>query len=244
MAPPKSETVRLNKLIADSGLCSRRKADERITAGRVSVNGKTITELGTQVDPGTDRVRVDGKPLPMVEKNLYLVFHKPRGVVTTRSDERGRKTIYDWLPENYHAANPAGRLDRNTSGVLILSSDGDFLHHITHPSFHVPKTYRVEVDRTMAEKDIRQLLAGVELKPEDKPAHVKSVVQLDPTTYELVLITGLNRQIRRSLKQLGYTVKKLKRTAFGNIRLGRLKPGEVRPLTRREKKSLVPNIFK
>lgn len=239
MADP---TVRLNKHIADSGLCSRRKADKYIAAGNIRVNGKVVTELGTQIDPAKDVVTLNGQPLP-VQRGRTIVFHKPAGCLTTKSDEKGRKTIYDFLPPEMKALDPAGRLDRNTTGVLILSNEGDFIHQITHPGFHVKKTYRVTLNKPLTAEHAEQLLAGITLMPENKLAKVE---QLDispalPLTYMMRLVTGYNRQIRRSLEALGYDVTKLKRTSFGPVSLGDLAPGQFRPLRLQERRALLGN---
>ncbi len=221
--------VRLNKRIADSGLCSRRHADVLIQAGKVKVNGKVVTELGAKVHPVTDVIHVEGAPLPHVRLQ-YLVLHKPRGVITTRSDERGRKTIYDLLPEQALSVDPAGRLDRDSAGLLILSNDGDFIHQVTHPGFHLPKTYHVTTRRLLSSDDVKRLMDGIELLPEGKVAKMESLEVLGPKSYRVVLLTGLNRQIRRSFEALGNEVESLKRVAIGQVRLGRLKPGQFRPL--------------
>jgi pseudouridine synthase len=230
--------MRLNKYIADSGLCSRRKADELIEVGRVTVNRRVVSEFGFQINPEKDKVCVDGKPL-FVATKLYLLFHKPTGIITTRSDEKGRKTIYDVLPEAFHSVDPAGRLDRESSGAIILSNDGDFLHQITHPSFHIPKIYRVTINRSIALKDQQALCSGVLLSPENKLAKVEKLVNESETVLKLTLITGYNRQIRRSLEQLGYQVKALKRLSIGPVTLGNLKPGTFRHLTKAEQNALL-----
>jgi pseudouridine synthase len=231
--------MRLNKWIADSGLCSRREADRLIESGQVTVNGKRVDTLGVQIRPEQDEVRVSGHPLPRLYKH-YLLFHKPKGYITTRSDEKGRRTIYDLIPPEYHNTDPAGRLDRDSTGLLILSNDGDFIHQLTHPSFHWNKVYRVRVQEPFQSKDLDTLVSGVLLEPEGKLAQVKSIEVEDPFTAKLTLVTGMNRQVRRSLEALGYTVASLKRLSFGPIRLGDLKPGAIRPLAPRERQMLKP----
>jgi len=155
--PPQEQSVRLNKAIADSGYCARRKADELIQAGKVQVNGQTVTELGTRIHPTRDSISIDGKPLSHAEK-AYLLFNKPTGYVTSRKGGRSQKTIYELIPPQYQSVDPAGRLDQDSSGALILSNDGDFLYQITHPKFHLPKIYEITLDRALTLDEINQLL--------------------------------------------------------------------------------------
>lgn len=227
--------VRLNKLIADSGLCSRREAERWITDGRVTVNFEPITELGVKASP-TDVVLVDNRPLPRAHK-MTIVFHKPVGVVTTRKDDKGRETIYDVIPKRYHGCDPAGRLDRQSSGLLVMTNDGDLLHEITHPSSGFGKVYRVRVNRPLTEGIAKQLTQGVEITLDDGStvtAKAHKVVVLSETTLTITLLTGLNRQIRRMLLAIGYDVTMLRRLAFGPIQLGRLPAGKCRQLTKEE----------
>lgn len=232
--------IRLNKAIADSGYCARRKADELIAAGKVKVNGQAVTEMGTKVDSTTDKITVQGKPLPKAEK-YYLLFHKPAGYVTSRRGGKTQKTIYELLPKEYQAADPAGRLDQDSSGALILSSDGDFLFKVTHPSFHVPKLYEIVLNHPLTPADIKRLQTGIRLMPEDKVAKMSKVLadEKNPYRYRVELLTGYNRQIRRSLKEIGHRVQVLHRVAFGPIGLGKLPEGETRLLTEAEKNRLL-----
>ncbi len=242
-------TVRLNKLIADSGLCSRREADRLIESGIVTVNGEKATSMGLQINLKTDRVKINGKPLPRRRK-IYLLFHKPKGAICTRKDEKKgekkntsstkRQTIYDVLSKKYAICDPAGRLDRDSTGALILSNDGDFLHHITHPRFHMEKTYRVQVNRDIQKDLINKLLEGVPFEAENKLAKVAKVKTLDERTLKITLVTGMNRQIRRMLMLLGYKVVSLRRIAFGPVLLGDLGPGKTRMLSPEEMKALRP----
>jgi pseudouridine synthase len=232
-----ADLVRLNKWIADSGLCSRREADRLIEAGAVRVNGNPVTQLGSQIDPERDVVHVQGQKIQASVK-VYLLFHKPKDCITTRSDEKGRQTIYDFIPPKWRSVDPAGRLDRHSTGALILSNDGDFLYQLTHPRFHLPKVYRVTVDRPVGEAALEALCQGVILQPEQKLARAESVEQEAPGILRMTLVTGYNRQIRRSLEALGYEVMALKRLSIGPIRLGDLKPGEIRPLTPAELRQL------
>ena len=238
MTSEQAALVRLNKYIADSGLCSRRKADDLIAQGKVMVNGKRVSEAGSKINPQADRVSVEGKLLAPVMRKIYIALHKPKGVVTTRNDPQKRKTIYDCLPEAVHSVDPAGRLDRDSTGLLILSSDGDLIYRITHPKYHLEKTYHVTLNKQITEKHVQALYAGVMLSPENKKAQMDKIEALGENRYRMVLITGYNRQIRRSLEAMGYRVKTLKRVAFGPIKLGDLPPGKHRMLTPAEIKAL------
>jgi len=237
MTPPMNE-VRLNKWIADSGLCSRRQADALIEAGQVLVNGQ-LAQVGQVIRPIADKVTVDGRLVKPLGRKTYLLFHKPVGVVTTRSDERQRQTIYDCLPEKWHGLDPVGRLDKESSGALILTDDGDFLYQLTHPKFQTPKIYRVTVDKPITEKALDLLQKGILFEPEGKIAKIAALTVVGPLTLEVVLTTGLNRQIRRMFEAVGYAVKRLKRTGYGDIRLKSLPPGQSRFLTKTEQQSLL-----
>ncbi len=237
--------VRINKFLADAGLCSRREADTWVEEGRVSINDTTVTEAGTKVNTATDVVTVDGKTIGAKSKKhtKYILFHKPTDCITTRKDEKDRKTIYHYLPKEYGNLKPAGRLDRATTGVLILSDDGDFIHKITHPSFEHHKEYVVTLDKKLKDNDAQKLVQGIRLFPENKLAKmvwIEQIVSNEPV-YSIGLITGLNRQVRRSFEELDYRATKLKRVAFGDVVLGRLKIAEYRDLTPLEVKTLTKN---
>ena len=234
--PSSDGKIRLNKAIADSGLCSRRKADAWITEGRVTLNGKVTTVLGTTLNPERDVVQVDGNRLPTV-RHVYLAFHKPVGLITTRHDPEGRRTIYDALPAMAQTCDPIGRLDRASSGLILLSNNGDFVQQVMHPGKGVPKVYRVTLNRTLDEALLKALRRGVLLLPEAVTAKVASVEAVDKRTLVMTLQTGYNRQIRRMLESLGYAATKLKRVRIGSVNLGSLKPGAVRRLTQAEWKS-------
>jgi len=240
---PQEQSVRLNKAIADSGYCARRKADELIQAGKVQINGQTVTELGTRIHPTRDFISIDGKPLSQAEK-AYLLFNKPTGYVTSRKGGRSQKTIYELIPPQYQSVDPAGRLDQDSSGALILSNDGDFLYQITHPKFHLPKIYEITLDRALTPDEINQLLAGIRLMPENKLARMNQIQpdRKNPNQYQVELITGYNRQIRRSLAVLGARVMTLHRISFGPIQLKNLPKGHCRPLTSEEQTYLLKNL--
>lgn len=224
--------IRLNKAIADSGYCARRKADELIAQGRVQINGQQVREMGTKVNPQTDRITIDGQPLPSTEK-VYLLLNKPVGYVTSRMAGKVQKSFYELVPKEFHAVDPAGRLDQDSSGALILSSDGDFLYKVTHPRFHLPKVYEITLDRPLEPADLQKLKDGVRLMPENKLARMTQVeaIEGEQPSYRVELITGFNRQIRRMLIELKYRVKTLHRVSFGPVQVDGLPLGELRPLT-------------
>lgn len=222
--------VRLNKYIASSGLCSRRKADELIEAGKVNVNGKTVTELGYLVQP-KDKVFVDKKMVRPV-KHEYYKFFKPAGYITTADDEKGRKTIYDLLPENLYHLKPVGRLDKDSTGLLILTNDGELINQLTHPSVKVPKVYLVSIDSKIHKHELEQMALGIEIE-KGKMAYADiTVLEADgkSTTMKITLFQGLNRQIRKMFEHFGYEVKSLKRIQHATVSIEGLKRGEFKPI--------------
>ena len=225
--------VRLQKLLAQSGVASRRKCEELMLEGLVEVDGEVVTRLGTKVDPRTAVVRVDGKRLPPISEKVYLVLNKPRGVVSTMSDPEGRRTLSDLVADRPERLFHVGRLDTDTSGLLLLTNDGDFAHRMAHPSYEVDKTYVAEVEGEVFRRTIKQLLEGVTL--EDGPVTVSKarIVESTPakSIVELVIHEGRNRIVRRLLDHVGHPVRRLTRTAFGPVALGRLRSGEMRELT-------------
>lgn len=230
--------TRLNKYIASSGLCSRRKADELIEAGRVLVNGKKITELGFLVQD-KDKVFVDKKLIHPV-KHEYYRFYKPAGYITTADDEKGRKTIYDLLPENLQHLKPVGRLDKDSTGLLILTNDGDLINELTHPSIKVPKIYLVTINGQIHRHELEQLANGVEIE-KGKIAYADiSVLDMnsEKTTMQITLYQGLNRQIRKMFEFVGYEVKSLKRIQHATLTLQGLKRGEFKPIKPQQIKEL------
>lgn len=231
-------SVRLNKYIASSGLCSRRKADELIESGAVMVNGKKVTELGFLVQD-KDKVFVNQK-LIHPKRHEYYRFYKPAGYITTASDEKGRKTIYDLLPESMYSLKPVGRLDKDSTGLLILTNDGDLINELTHPSVKVPKTYIVTVDSKIHLHELEQMASGIEIEP-GKVAYADiTVLESDNkhTQMQIILYQGLNRQIRKMFEHIGYEVKTLKRVQHANIGLEGLKRGEFKPIKPQQIKEL------
>ena len=222
--------IRLNKYIASSGLCSRRKADEYIENGQVMVNGKIIKELGFLVSE-QDKVFVD-KKLVRPAKHEYYRFYKPAGYITTCDDEKGRKTIYDLLPDNLAGLKPVGRLDKDSTGLLILTNDGDLINALTHPSVKVPKVYMVTVNAQVKKSELEQMANGIEIEP-DKIAYADiQVLELDSkhTEMRITLYQGMNRQIRKMFEHFGYEVKVLKRIQHATLNLDGLKRGEFKPI--------------
>ena len=222
--------IRLNKYIASSGLCLRRKADELIEQGCVNVNGKIVKELGYLVQP-KDKVFVNQK-LVRPAKHEYYRFYKPAGYITTCDDEKGRKTIYDLLPENMLGLKPVGRLDKDSTGLLILTNDGDLINELTHPSVKVPKVYLVTVNSKVHKHELEQMADGIEIEP-GKIAYADiQVLEMDNrhTEMQITLYQGMNRQIRKMFEHFGYEVKTLKRIQHATIRLEGLRRGEFKPI--------------
>ena len=237
--------IRLQKLLAQSGVASRRKCEELMLAGEVEVDGEVVTRLGTKVDPRTAVIRVSGKRLPPISPNVYLVLNKPRGVVSTMSDPEGRKTLADLVADRPERLFHVGRLDTDTSGLIILTNDGDFAHRLAHPSYEVDKTYVAEVEGEVYPSTLKQLRAGVTL--EDGPVTIKNVKLVmgpkgNPTGRSIVELTiheGRNRIVRRLLDQVGHPVRRLTRTQIGPVTLGKLPVGAIRELTIDELGSLL-----
>jgi 23S rRNA pseudouridine2605 synthase len=228
--------IRLQKLLAQSGVASRRKCEELMLDGLVEVDGEVVTRLGTKVDPRTAVIRVDGKRLPPVSEKVYLVLNKPRGVVSTMSDPEGRRNLGDLVADRPERLFHVGRLDTDTSGLILLTNDGDFAQRMAHPSYEVDKTYVAEVEGEVYRRTIKQLLEGVTL--EDGPVTVRAARIVQTTDaksiVELVIHEGRNRIVRRLLDHVGHPVRRLTRTAIGPVQLGKLPVGEMRDLSRGE----------
>ena len=236
--------IRLQKVLAAAGLGSRRRCEELMSTGRVSVNGEVVTQMGVRVDPAGDVIRVDGKRVPPPSDHAYLVANKPRGVVSSMADEKGRPDLRTLLAGRPERLFHVGRLDTDTSGLLILTNDGDFAHRLAHPSFEVTKTYVALVQGTVDDAVGKQLRSGIDL--EDGRAAVDRFRVLDRSTgrslVELDLHMGRNRIVRRMLDHVGHPVLELTRTTFGPIRLGDLKAGAVRALTNSELGALFDTV--
>jgi len=229
--------IRLQKLLAQSGVASRRKCEEIMLDGRVEVDGEIVTRLGTKVDPRVAVIRVDGRRLPPISPNVYLVLNKPRGVVSTMSDPEGRPTLTDYVADRPERLFHVGRLDTDTSGLILLTNDGEFAHRMAHPSYEVYKTYVAEVDGEVTKETLQRLLGGVTL--EDGPVTVSQARLVSTgqgnakgrSIVELVIHEGRNRIVRRLLDHVGHPVRRLTRTAIGSVQLAGLRDGTLRALS-------------
>ncbi len=244
---------RLQKIIAAAGIASRRHAEELITSGRVSVNGEIVSQLGSKADLEHDHIRVDGKLLRGPERHVYFMLNKPKGYVTTVTDPEGRPTIMDLVRGIGERVYPVGRLDYLSEGLVVMTNDGALVERLMHASSHVPKTYLVKISGTPSEEAIEKLRRGVVLRPsprqgpvrkrerpkaEDRrpmsvktaPAKIRLLKEAANPWYEVTLIEGKNRQIRRMFEQVGHYVEKIKRVRYGPLELD-IEPGKFRPLT-------------
>jgi 23S rRNA pseudouridine2605 synthase len=229
---------RLNKYLAHAGIGSRRQCDELIRAGRVSIDGRTVTELGTRVSP-EQKVEVDGEPVK-TEKFVYWLVNKPRGYLCTNHDPAGRPLALDLVPQIAQRVYTVGRLDEDSEGLLLLTNDGDLAHRLMHPRFEVEKAYLVLVAGVPAPEDLKKLLDGVYLaEGHVKARHVKRLRKQGNSTWmRIVLAEGKNREIRRMLAKLDHKVLRLRRVAIGPLDIGSLQPRKSRQLTTSELKSL------
>jgi 23S rRNA pseudouridine2605 synthase len=248
---------RLQKIIAAAGIASRRKAEELITSGLVSVNGQTVTALGTKADPEIDHIKVNGKPLRGPERHVYLLLHKPKGYVTTVTDPEGRPTVLDLVRGVGARVYPVGRLDYLSEGLLLLTNDGELAQKLMHASSHVPKTYLVKISGKASDEEIEKLRRGIKLPAERSPLKIpagklragaqrrrSAPLQTAPVQirllreaanpwYEVTLVEGRNRQIRRMFEEIGHHVEKIKRVRYGPLQLD-VDAGKFRSLTAKE----------
>lgn len=227
--------MRINKFLAEKGIASRRHADEMVEAGRVTVNGKTAT-LGMNVEE-EDVVELDGNVLTVSEKKEeYYLMNKPKGVVCTVSDDRGRKTVMDLLPETVGRVFPVGRLDYATEGLLILTNDGDLAFRLTHPTSEIPKTYMARIEGTLTEKDLNPIRSGIDLDGVLTKKCKAHIVETNKayTKVHVTITEGRNRQVRRMFEAIGKNVEFLKRVSIGQLKLTGLDRGQIRPLTEQE----------
>lgn len=235
---------RLQKVIAQSGYCSRRKAEELISQGKVKVNGELITELGTKVNY-TDAIVINGKTLNSKEEKIYYLLNKPRGVITSAKDEKGRKTVLDLIPAEKRVY-PVGRLDYDTTGVLLLTNDGELTNLLIHPRNHVEKTYIAKVKGLVMKQDLDKLCRGIVIDGKKTgKAHAKVKKMDKKTNTTLVQITiyeGRNHQIKKMFEAIGYEVLKLKRERFSFLTTNGLKSGEYRLLSVKEVKTLYSEV--
>lgn len=234
---------RLQKVIATAGITSRRRAEEMITEGRVSVNGVVVTKLGEKADAAKDIIRIDGKIISVEKTNYYIALNKPAGFVTTLHDPQNRPTVVDLLTDISERVYPVGRLDYDSGGLLLLTNDGDFAQKIQHPRFQKPKIYKVKIQGHLSKEELRQLGKGI--KTDDdffKPENLKVEKVNDKSCWlRLTLREGKNRIIRRGFETIGHRVAHLMREAIGDLQLGGLKEGEWRHLTKKEISQLLDN---
>ena len=227
---------RLQKFLSRAGVTSRRAAEEWIKAGRVSVNGQVVTEMGIKVDPDRDVVLVDGRRVKADLPPVTVMLHKPYGYVSTRKDPQGRRVVMELVGEGLRGRlYPAGRLDYDATGLLLLTSDGELAHRLMHPSYEVPRTYRVTVAGEVSRDTLRQLAAGVEIDGREVSVAVQLIkLDEDKTVLELTVWEGRYHLVKRLMEKMGHPVLKLKRIAFGPLRLGQLTRGVYRMLTAEE----------
>lgn len=230
--------VRIQKVLSEQGVCSRRAAEQIIREGRVRLNGRPVS-LGDKMDTARDLLTVDGQRvyIPRVQEKMYIMLYKPRGYITTTSDERGRKTVMDLVSDVPVRVFPIGRLDKDSEGMLLFTNDGEFANLLTHPSHGVSKLYRVTVRPHATEQQVLQLTQGVTL--DDGTTTQPAVIQVvadEPgrTVLEMTIREGKNRQIRRMCEAVGLEVIRLRRSAMGAVKLGMLQPGQYRELTKSE----------
>lgn len=235
----KDNKIRLQKHLADCGVASRRKSEELIDMGKVKVNGHVAT-IGTKVDPKRDKITVRGKTIVSNNTKMYIMLHKPRGFVTTMSDEKGRKCVTDLVKDAPVRLFPVGRLDMNSEGLLIMTNDGEFANKLTHPSYHVNKTYRVTVKGEVVDEKIIELKEGIMLDGEKTLPCDCFVAERKPDRTVLIFIIqeGRNRQIRRMCEAVKLEVMRLKRTEIAGVKLGMLPRGSWRPLNEKEMRRL------
>lgn len=228
--------MRLNKFMALAGIASRRNCDEIIKQGRVRVNARLVKKLGTQIEPNKDLVSVDNKPIRIKNEFVYYMLNKPLGVVTTVKDPLGRRTVLDCVPKTKKRIYPIGRLDYHTTGLILLTNDGNLAQKLIHPSFEFDKVYLATINGSLTDKQVQMLRDGVDIGDcVTRPAVVEiEKQQIGQTTYKIIIHEGKNRQIRRMFEAVGSKVIQLKRIAIGEIKLGDLPIGHFRDLTDEE----------
>ncbi|MGB7570011.1 MAG: pseudouridine synthase [Chitinivibrionales bacterium] len=240
------DLIRLNRFCARCGLGSRRSCDTLIASGKISVNGKRVTELGTKIDPVKDKIEYEGKILKPGSQYQYLAYHKTRGVMVTKSDPEGRATIYEALRiAGYDAdgLNYVGRLDFNSEGLILLTNDGDLIHALTHPRYRIKKVYEVRTNKKLSAGDAQKMI-DEGITSEDQVLHAGDIHEINTDIhgehwYEIVLYEGKQRQVRRMFEALGYQVIRLKRNQFASVKLGLLPLGAYRPLSEKEISALL-----
>ena len=231
--------IRLQKYLAEAQVASRRKSEEIIIAGRVSVNNKVVTELGTKVESDSDIVKVDGKVVRICEKMVYILLNKPEGCVTTVKEQFNRKSVLDYVSDVKERIYPVGRLDYDTSGLLILTNDGELTYRLTHPKHNVNKTYIADVDREPTEEDMKIFASGIVIDGrKTAPAKIRIIKKGKLISLEIKIHEGRNRQVRKMCSAINCNVINLKRIALGDIELGNIEKGSYRVLNENEIKYL------
>ena len=225
------QAMRLQKFLSTAGVCSRRKGESYITSGRIKVNGRVVTELGTKIDPSKDSVLFDNKPVTVDERLVYIALNKPAGYVSSCS-QRKEKIILDFFPEVPERIYPVGRLDKESTGLILLTNDGRLHQKISHPSFDHEKEYDVTLEAPISDIDLNKIGSGVEL--DGKKTRPASVLRISKKRFRIILKEGKNRQIRRMAEKVGNRVYRLKRLRISNIRIGTLGEGDWRYLTPKE----------
>jgi 23S rRNA pseudouridine2605 synthase len=226
-----SPLPRLQKILSEIGVASRRRSEELIREGRVTVNGR-VARIGDKADPARDHIKVDGRRVTLSASRVYFMVNKPKNIVTTIDDPEGRATVMDLVKSKYPRLFPVGRLDYDAEGFLLLTNDGELAYRLSHPSFEVPRMYRVKVKGKPAPEEIRRLSRGISLTDgPTAPCRVVPLKETDENSWlEMTMHEGRNRQVKRMWEKMGYSVLKLVRVRFGGLSLGKLKPGEYRPL--------------
>ena len=226
--------IRINKFVATNGTLARRKVDEYILQGRITVNGITIREPGYKINPGKDSVSVDGEPIKVEKKNIYIVLNKPPKIISAVTDDKKRKTVVD-IVKVKERIFPIGRLDYDTTGLIILTNDGEFANKLMHPRYKVDKTYFVELSKPLQEKHKKKLAEGVYIdRKKTEPAKITFVNKDDFKRLYISIHEGRNRQVKNMFERFGYKIRKLHRTKYGNLKLGNLAEGDWRMLSGKE----------
>jgi pseudouridine synthase len=235
---------RINRILSLAGKASRRKADELIKSGRIMLNGRIVTELGTKATWGKDSIRLDGEEIPKPSDRTYLILNKPFGYICSLNDPQKRPVVTDLIRDEKHRVYPVGRLDFDSLGLLILTNDGDLAHRLTHPRYHIPRTYKVTVDGTLTEETLRSLRKGLRLEDGFSGRSKASLVKQSggKSVIRLTISQGRNRLVRRMMEAVGYKAVHLIRTGFGDLELGNLKIGRYRYLTTQEVLSLKKSV--
>jgi 23S rRNA pseudouridine2605 synthase len=226
--------IRLNKYLSTAGVCSRRKADEMIQEGKVKVNGKVVINLGVKIDPSSDQVFVNDKQVVILDEPVYIIFNKPKDCIATTRDERSRRTVMDYVQVKERVFS-IGRLDRNTTGVLLLTNDGEFANHMMHPKYEIKKAYKVTLDKPLMVEHVKKIREGIRLSDgKTEPAEVSLLPSEKNNIVGIVIHEGRNRQVHRMFEAVGYVVEKLDRVAYAEISYQGLNRGEWRHLKKGE----------